>query len=399
MNAKRTITVMAMILLFGMISFVTNLAAPLGVVIREQFNVPSALGLMGNFVVYAAYALMGVPAGRILCRTGYKKTAVCAVIVGFAGVFIQFLSGQAGSFAIYLAGAFVSGFSMCMLNTVVNPMLNFLGGGEKRGNQLIQAGGTFNSLVGILVPVWVGNLVGEITKNTSIADVNIVLYIAMAAFLAAGLVLSLIKVEEPVSKKEGKAESPLKYRHFVLGCVAIFVYVGVEVGIPATMNFYLVDSGVPVAEAGTLVGTFYIMMLAGRVLGIPIAGRFSARQMLVAVSAVGCLLMLAAICLPERHVAFLWSGEIPVNAIFLILAGLCTSVMWGNIFNLAVNGLGASVSAASGIFMTMVCGGGILPFVQNLLSDAAGYLTSYWLVFAGMAYLLYYAVSGSRAIS
>ena len=303
MNVKRSITVVAMILLFGMISFVTNLAAPLGVVIREQFDVPSALGLMGNFVVYAAYAVMGVPAGRVLYRIGYKKTAIWAVVVGFVGVFIQFLSGQAGSFAVYLAGAFVSGFSMCMLNTVVNPMLNFLGGGEKRGNQLIQAGGTFNSLVGILVPVWVGNLVGEITKSTSIADVNIVLYIAMGAFLAAGLVLSMIKVEEPAFQKAEKVDSPLKYRHFVLGCLAIFVYVGVEVGIPATMNFYLVDSGVPVAEAGTLVGAFYIMMLAGRVLGIPLAGRFSSRQMLVTVSVVGCLLMLAAICLPERMVA------------------------------------------------------------------------------------------------
>ena len=124
MKFKRYITIAAMVILFGMISLVTNLAAPLGIIIREQFHVSAALGLLGNFVSFAAYAVMGIPTGMLIGRIGYKKTAVAATGVGFAGLVLQYLSGCVGSFVVYLAGAFVAGFSLCMLNTVVNPMLN-----------------------------------------------------------------------------------------------------------------------------------------------------------------------------------------------------------------------------------------------------------------------------------
>ena len=84
---------------------------------------------------------------------------------------------------------------------------------------------------------------------------------------------------------------------------------------------------------------------------------------------------------------------------FLILVGLCTSIMWGGIFNLAVEGLGKYLAAASGIFMVLVCGGGILPWIQAKVADAAGYLPSYWVMFAGFAYLLYYALIGSKNVN
>ena len=141
-----TIPIIVMILLFGMISFVTNLASPMGDILKNQFNIPNWQGTLGVFANFIAYAVMGIPSGNLLQKRGYKKTALIAVIVGFIGVGIQTLSGVFGSFAVYLLGAFVAGFSMCLLNTVVNPMLNRLGGGGNKGNQLIQIGGSFNSL-------------------------------------------------------------------------------------------------------------------------------------------------------------------------------------------------------------------------------------------------------------
>lgn len=143
-----TLPIVMMFFLFAMISFVTGLANPMGVILKNQFDVPNWMSQLGNAANFIAYAFMGLPAGLMLQRIGYKKTALAAVAVGFVGVGIQFLAGLAGGsgFAVYLAGAFVSGFSMCMLNTVVNPMLNTLGGGGKTGNQLIQFGGTLNSL-------------------------------------------------------------------------------------------------------------------------------------------------------------------------------------------------------------------------------------------------------------
>lgn len=412
---RYTVPIVMMILLFGMIAFVTNLAAPLGIVIKEQFQTSSFLGMLGNFANFIAYAIMGIPAGKLLGRIGYKKTALAAIIVGFVGVGIQYLSGIAASFGIYLIGAFIAGFSMCMLNTVVNPMLNTLGGGGKRGNQLIQVGGTFSSLMATCVPILVGMLVGEVTKDTAISNVNPLLFIAMGTFLVIGIVLALVKIPEPHiaarNENERDTHSPWSFRHFVLGVVAIFISVGIEVGVPGTMNFFLVDSGLTATVAGTVVGTYYILMLVGRILGVSIAARCGSKTMLASASVGGLILILLAIVWPSSDsinmpvfqtssAGILFDMQyVPVNALFLTLVGLCTSVMWGAIFNLAVEGLGKYVAPASGIFMMMVCGGGILPLLQNGLSDHIGYLSSYWIVWFGLVYLLFYALYGSKNVN
>ena len=107
----KIIAIITMIFLFGMISFVTNLAAPMGIVLKNQFDVSNALGMLGNFGNFIAYAVMGIPSGILLQRVGYKKTALIAVAIGFIGVGIQFLSGHSSpemAFAVYLIGAFVA---------------------------------------------------------------------------------------------------------------------------------------------------------------------------------------------------------------------------------------------------------------------------------------------------
>jgi FHS family L-fucose permease-like MFS transporter len=362
---------------------------------------------------------MGIPAGKLLEKIGYKKTALLAIVVGFVGVGVQFLSGISASFAIYLLGAFIAGFSMCMLNTVVNPMLNTLGGGGNKGNQLIQVGGSFNSLMGTLVPILVGMLIGEITR-AAISDVNPVLFIAMGIFALVGIVLYFVNIPEPHVVKADAVVVKSKYsawsfRHFVLGAIGIFVYVGVEVGIPGTMNLFLADpnaGGLDTTTAGFVVGTYWFLMLVGRFIGAAIGGKVSSRSMLTMVSGLGMVLVLLAILMPVTtrvsipvvqtdalgHLSFGLTA-VPINAMFLVICGFCTSIMWGGIFNLAVEGLGKYVAAASGIFMMLVVGGGILPLVQNFVADNAGYMASYWVPFLGLAYLFYYAVIGSKNVN
>ncbi|MFR0679367.1 MFS transporter [Dysgonomonas mossii] len=411
--------IIVMILLFGMVSFVTNLAAPMGVVLKNQFGASNAEGMLGVLANFIAYAFMGIPAGILLKKIGYKKTALIAIVVGFVGIGIQYLSGGAGSFAIYLIGAFVAGFSMCMLNTVVNPMLNTLGGGGNKGGALIQTGGTFNSLCGTLVPVLVGVFVADVTK-ANIKDVYPVMYIAMGVFAFAFIILALVQIPEPhmeVKKAINNVKdkySALSFRHFVLGAIGIFVYVGVEVGIPGTLNLFLADksiAGLDATSAGFVTGTYWFLMLIGRFFGASIGGKVSSKSMLTVAAGLGMLLVLLAIFLPittkvsmpvfQSINGSLSFGmmEVPINAMFLVLCGLCTSVMWGGIFNLAVEGLGKYVTTASGIFMTLVCGGGILPLLQNFLADSVGYMASYWVVFVGLAYLLYYAAIGSKNVN
>ena len=410
--------IVMMILLFGMISFVTNLAAPMGVVVKQQFQASNFLGMLGNFANFLAYACMGIPAGKLLERIGYKKTALLAVAVGFLGVGIQFLSGIAASFTVYLLGAFVAGFSMCMLNTVVNPMLNTLGGAGKKGNQLIQIGGTFNSLMGTMVPILVGILIGEVTKDTAIKDVNPVMFIAMGIFAMIGLVLYFVNIPEPhIAKQAAGVKSQYSawsFRHFVLGAIGIFVYVGVEVGIPGTMMLFLADAnagGLAATTAGFVAGTYWFLMLIGRFIGASIGGKVSSKTMLLFASALGLVLIFMAIISPITSTVSIpviqsaagtlsiGAANVPINAMFLVLCGLCTSVMWGGIFNLAVEGLGKYVASASGIFMTMVVGGGILPLVQNFLADSSSYMISYWVPFLGLAYLFYYGLIGSKNVN
>lgn len=531
-----TLPIVVMFFLFAMISFVTGFQNPFGVILKAQLglsNFQSQLGAAANFI---AYAIMGIPAGILLQRKGYKFSAISAVLVGLVGVVIMFLSslveGQQLIFTVYLIGALVAGFSMCMLNTVVNPMLNTLGGGGKTGNQLIQFGGTLNSLAATICPIFVGILIGNVSKETSLIDAQPALYVAGSVFLLAFVVLALAKLPEPIldeikaNKAAGKAAAAapslggaLGFRHFVLGAIAIFLYIGIEIGIPQIANVYMtaqtteqaqetirlyeaqntvaetvdpmaavvaeelataeaeetatealnheeegfiaastemadpsaagiaeataqeesakctgndccdkkvitVDEyeaaqaivngdikpglGIGAAIAGALVGMCWFMMLIGRLVGGVVGGKISSRAMLTGVASLSLILILAGIFAdPATTVSapgFSSDGgslsfgmfEVPINILFFVLCGLCTSVMWGGIFNLAVEGLGKYTAVASGFFMVMVCGGGIILPIQAGIADSFGYLSSYWVLVACAAYLLFYALIGSK---
>lgn len=420
MKKTSLLPVIVMILLFGMISFVTNLASPMGDILKSQFTIPNWQGTLGVFANFIAYALMGIPAGNLLQRRGYKTTALIAVSVGFLGVGIQLLSGLVGSFGVYLLGALVAGFSMCLLNTVVNPMLNRLGGGGNRGNQLIQFGGTFNSLCGTAVIVITGLLIPSIV-DARISDTFPLMYTAMAVFALAFLVILLTDIPENSSANDSSVEKlPLRgllaYRHFLLGAIAIFIYVGVEVGTPNILNKWLQNPDLDILSdtlndddiAASVTGFYWLLMLVGRLIGGVIGAKVSPRRMLAVAASAAVVLVLLAIFVPAS-VSVLFLGfngahgfgfnHIPLSAALLVCVGLCTSVMWGGIFNLAVEGLGRYTERASGLFMALVCGGGILPLLMNGVVDIfgpAGYMPSYWIVVAGFAYILFYALVGSR---
>lgn len=513
-TSARTIAIIAMFFLFAMISFVTNLAAPIGTIWGYQFEGNSFLGMLGNMMNFLAYLFMGIPAGKLLTKIGYKKTALWAMAIGAIGLAVQWVSGVFGgeihvasstvtvnetingvdypvtkeigvnlNFIIYLLGAFIAGFCVCMLNTVVNPMLNLLGGGGNKGNQLIQTGGALNSLSATLSPFLVGALIGQLSRTTAMSDVAPLLWIAIGIFVAAFIIICFVSIPEP-SLNAGKTvkyeHSPWSFRHTVLGVIAIFFYVGVEVGIPGTLNFYLADQkpggaeilGDASAIAGAVVAIYWLLMLVGRFTSGIISGKVSTKTQLVAVSAVCiCLVGLAIFSSKESKMEvpeFIYNPvekttatlsqagmpqdeidefvknpsaeklaeystvvmiptdkgdiektviansekepmeviaavesrpSIPYSALFLILCGLCTSVMWGGIFNLAVEGLGKYTAQASGIFMMMVVGGGVLPLLQQLLVKHVGYMQSYYLIIGAVGYIFLYAVWGCTNVN
>ncbi|MBR6211603.1 MAG: MFS transporter [Bacteroidales bacterium] len=423
------VAVITMFFLFAMIAFVTNMAAPVGNIwtMDDAVGNNPALGFMGNFMNFLAYLFMGIPAGNMLTKVGYKKTALIAIGVGILGLLIQYLSGFSSGipgFSIYLLGAFVCGLCVCMLNTVVNPMLNLIGGGGTKGNQLLQLGGACNSLAGTIAPIMVGSFVGAITKSTKITEVSPMLFGAIAIFVLAFIVIWFAKIEEPHQHKAKTAEkfehSPWSFRHFVLGAIAIFCYVGMEVGIPNTfgnflgkeVNFNLFDpanSANAAAIIGGMTGLYWLLMLVGRLTSSFISGKISNRTQLLAVSCAGIILVLISMIVPATTGVSMVGfsngsfaiNNVPLFTVFLVLMGLCTSIMWGCIFNLATEGLGKYTEKASGIFMMMGVGGGILPLIQNsIVGTTMGSLRiSYVIVLAVLVYMIFYALIGSKNVN
>ena len=415
--------IITMFALFFMIAFVTNFASPMGVIAKNQFNASNALSQLGNFANFFAYLFMGIPGGFILKRKGYKFTALTAVAVGFTGLAVQLLSGFVSSFAVYVSGAFIAGFSMCMLNLVTNPLLNTLGGGGNKGNQLVQFGCSLNSVGATLSPMVLGLLIGEITKDTSFGDARPALMIAMGIFAVAFLIVACSRIPEPhMETAEEKAArlsgqtsvlkdvvATLKYRHFTLGALAIFFYIVIEVGVPSMGMLYMTDctkdplTGAIISKgpgyvggaiAGSVCAAYWFLMMCGRLLGGVVGGKFSSRAQVSFLALVGIALLATAMFVPVQMVT-VFGKEFPLSMAFMAAVGLCTSVMWGGIFNMAAEGLGKYVPMGSGIFMAMVFGGVLIP-VQGFIADKIGILNSYWFSIALLAYVLFYALVGSR---
>ncbi len=423
------IAIATMFALFFMIAFVTNFAGSMGVIVKNQFGASNAASQLGSCANFFAYLFMGIPGGLILKRKGYKFTSVLACAVGFAGVGVQLLSGycglvklpggvsvlgfgNVGSFGLYVTGAFIAGFSMCLLNLVVNPMLNTLGGEGKKGNQLVQFGSSLNSIGGTLAPIILGYLIGGEVAKAKVADAAPALLIAMAIFALAIVIVALSTIPEPhMETAEEKALrlsggssvvkdiiATLKFPHFTLGALAIFFYIVIECGIPNMANLYMTAEGTPgyvgAVVAGSVVAVYWFLMMCGRILGGVIGGKVSSKVMVTCCAVGGIALMLAAMYCPVKMVS-VFGKTVPLAMCFAVLCGACTSVMWGAIFNLAAEGLGKYVPMGSGIFMCMVFGGVLLP-VQGLIADKIGILNSYWLTIALLAYVLFYALIGSK---
>ena len=408
--------IIVMIALFAMIAFVTNLCTPMATIIKNQGEISNVLAQIGNYGNFVAYLIMGIPAGMLISKFGYKKTALIGLAVGAAGILIQWVSGLLDVeanlglvFAVYLIGAFIAGLCMCILNCVVNPMLNLLGGGGNSGNQLIQIGGVFNSSAAVACYILMGALISDATK-AKIADATPALMIALAIFVVAFIVILFTKIDEPEQApvQVSLIKGAMGHRHFALGALAIFLYMGIEVGVPNAVQQMLTSApySIPAGTVGMIVAVYWFMMLIGRFVGASIGSKVSSRAMVTTVSVATLVLVLFGMYAPaDILVAFpgvdwgklelIWQ-DIPVGIFSFLLVGLCTSVMWGAIFNMAVEGLGKYTAVASGIFMTMVFGCAVMMGIQGYVADLTNYMTSFWVVVFCAAYILFYALVGSK---
>lgn len=546
------VAVITMMFLCGMIAFVTYLGQPLSNVWKEQEAIKNSnmLKMLGMSMVFVAYLFMGIPGGKLLGKVGYKKTALIGITAGFIAMAVQMLSGKlpmdngvALPYGVYLVGGFIGGISACLLNMVVNPMLNLLGGGGKRGNQLNMAGMTFNSLTATITPIVVGIVVGEFTKNTTMADCDPLMYTALAVFAVSFIIISLVTIKDPeqavVTEKIG-AFAPLRFRHCLLGVIAIFAYMGVEAGIPGLMTVWLGDdkksplleqvqieksaeteavvaalgdaktaldkaaaaaaeknaallnkttealdaakaavvkskdafdvavkakaleeneefekakkamdavqkidsasamnpsgAGATITAASaaideatktiqqiaegreadskkttltkitsSIVAVYWLLMFVGRLIGAAIGGKVSSRTMMVVTSSMAIVFIIigmvttgVAAKMPSIVGLQVQMVSVPLAALFFALCGLCASVMWPAIFNLATEKLGKYTAAASGLFMMMVFGGGVFQVLQGVICDNVSYMAAFIVPILALAYIFIYTVGFSK---
>lgn len=417
------VAVITMMFLCGMIAFVTYLGQPLSNVWKAQEAIKNStmLAMLGNAMVFVAYLFMGIPGGKMLGRIGYKKTALIGIASGFVAMAVQLLSGKlpmeggvALPYGVYLVGGFIGGISACLLNMVVNPMLNLLGGGGKRGNQLNMAGMTFNSLTATVTPLIVGSVAAAALKQGgSMADCDPLMYTALAVFAVSFLIIAMVNIKDPeqavVTEKIG-VFAPLRFRHCLLGVLAIFAYMGVEAGIPGVMTQWLTAEGGPLAAtgnaaaiAGAVVSVYFLLMFVGRLIGAAIGGKVSSRVMMTVTSSAAILFIIVGTLTTgiAAKMPVLEGGvkmvEVPLAAVFFALCGLCASVMWPAIFNLATEKLGKYTAAASGLFMMMVFGGFVFQILQGLLIDSGvSFMASFIVPGLALAYILLYTVGFSK---
>jgi FHS family L-fucose permease-like MFS transporter len=242
------------------------------------------------------------------------------------------------------------------------------------------------------------------------SDATPALMIALTIFVIAFIVICFTKIEEPKQAPVQLSLVPkaLSHRHFALGALAIFLYMGIEVGVPNAVQQMLTSApySIPAGTVGMIVAVYWAMMLVGRFVGASIGSKVSARAMITTVSTATLVLVLFGMYAPADilvefpgvdwgKLEVIWQ-PIPVGIFSFLLVGLCTSVMWGAIFNMAVEGLGKYTAIASGIFMTMVFGCAVMMGIQGYVADLTNYMTSFWVVVFCAAYLLFYALIGSR---
>ena len=390
------LTVAAMFALSFMVGVTSMFAGQIGGVVKAQFGASNAASQFGAAAMFLAYLFMGIPAGVVLKRTGYRFTSLLAIGVGAAGLVVQTLSGFVESFSVYVAGSFVSGLSMAMMFTVVNPLLNTLGGGGQGGNRLVQFSCSCNSFGGLLSPMILGFLFGNEIAKAKVIDALPIQLAALIAFVFAFAVISRADIAEPhlkgvenVERGEGMISDFRRlfgFRHFVLGMVAVFLFEPIEAAVPAMMPIYFTQEGAPwyrgAAYAGTIVSLYMLCMLGGRFLAGFVSSRVTTRTMMVFCSFGAIATLLGAMYTP-------WTVA------FVVATGLFTSVMFGGLLNLALDGLGELAPLGSGVLMTLICGGALLA-LQGRIADHVGVLPSFWMTIGLIAVTLLYSLFGSK---
>jgi FHS family L-fucose permease-like MFS transporter len=390
------ITVTALFFIFG---FVTNLNMALVPHLKKIFTLPYAWAMLAESAFFLAYFVFSAPTSKLIETIGYKKTMVVSLFIQVVGCLLFIPAAKMVSFPLFLTAVFIVGAGVTALQTSANPYISILGPDSSSSIRLNLAQ-AFNSIGGTLAPLFAGayilNDLGPEATQMQVANTVRIPYILIAAaLLLLGLALAFMHlphIEQTQEFRPGKEGDPVlnrsiwSYKHTVLGALGIFLYVGVEVGLASIAVNYFSLQGMSTAKtASFLVSLYWFGALVGRLLGAGIMTKVKAGKLL------GIFGITAAILI---SVSMVTSGQVAI--ITLVLCGFFNSVMFPNIFTLGIAGLGPMTSKGSGLIMTAVVGGAVVPLAIGALADRVGIQHSFVIPIICYLYIAYYGLSGSK---
>jgi MFS transporter, FHS family, L-fucose permease len=387
---------MLMVSLYFGIGFITAMNDILVPHFKDLFHLTNVKALLVQFCFFGAYFVMSVPSGKIVGRIGYKSGIVVALTVMGLGLLLFLPASVIIFYPLFLFALFVVGSGLALLQVAINPYVGALGAPETAASRLNLVG-FFNSIATTAAPR-VGAAFIFIAAGATAAQlahsVRMPYAILAVCAFAMAIITAFVSLPDLVEKSEGKAASDgsaWSFSHLRLGALAIFFYVGAEVAIGSIMITFLGQSsmgGLTHEMAAKYVSLYWLGALTGRFIGFFALRWIRAQRALAFVSLIGVVLIGTTI-LTHGHVA-MWAT---------VACGLCNSVMWPCIFPLSLTGLGKFTSQGSGILVTMVVGGAVIPEIQGFLADSFGYQRSFVIVLLCYAYLLYFAVKGHRNVN
>ena len=399
-SPRYTSALASLTVLFFMMGFITCLNDILIPYLKGLFTLSYAKVNLVNFCFFGAYLVMGVPAGQVVKRFGYKKGMLLGFVVAGLGCFLFYPAAESRTFSLFLGALFVLATGIVMLQVAGNPYVSILGPPETASSRLTLTQ-AFNSLATTIAPFLGSWLIlshlpdlKQLTPVQAAAlDVTSVQYL----YLGIGVVLIVISLLLSFLKLPTIAHAPApagdtnrawSYRHLLLGLVGIFTYVGAEVSIGSHLVSYLGQPGVmnmTAQKAGYMVMFYWGGAMVGRFVGIGVLRRFRPGQVL-ACNAVGAMVLVLLSVSTTGYAAMLT----------ILAVGLMNSIMFPVIFTLAVAGLGRHTEEASGLLSAAIVGGAVVPVLFGIMADGPGLRWAFILPVLCYCYILWYGLRGSR---
>jgi FHS family L-fucose permease-like MFS transporter len=390
-----TLPMVLMVALYFSIGFITALNDILIPHFKDLFHLTNVLALLVQFCFFGAYFVMSLPCGWIVGRIGYKPSIITALCVMATGLFLFVPASLAISYPLFLFALFVVGSGLALLQVAINPYVSVLGAPEKAAWR-INLCGIFNSSATTIAPrigaififIAAGATTAQLARSVRMPYIILGCFALLVALITASVPLpKLIETNSKTvaTKADGSAWS---FLHLRFGALAIFSSVGSEVAIGSILITFLGQrsmGGYTHAAAATFVSFYWGGAMAGRIIGSVALLKVKAQHALFTVASVAGVMVLITIF-----------GHGPVAKWAIVSCGLFNSVMWPCIFPLAVKGLGKFTSQGSGILITMVVGGAVVPVMQGFLADKFGYQPSFIMVLLCYAYLVFFSVSGYK---